>query len=135
MLPQGMGRWLRMMISGALLLSLLIASIAQAPATGLRVVHAGIHPMTAAQHDCAEGMKMPVASHGHTGLPCKDHDGAHGLPCCCGGGSAMMFGTIAVPTTLMPAIVPAAPAYLNKAAMPPDGLQFAPTVPPPRAAV
>ena len=129
---QSLGRRLRMTISGALFLSFLIASIAPANAAELLAAHDVMHAMETAQHVAAASPQLSSGVNHHTGTPCNGQDGAHGLPCCSTGGCSMVFGWIATPANFALFIVPAAPVYLNKALMPPDGLQFPPTLRPPR---
>ncbi len=129
---QGLGRRLRMTISGALFLSFLIASIAPANAAALLAAHDVIHAMETAQHVAAASPEISPSGHHHTGMPCNNQDAAHGLPCCSTGGCSMVFGWIAAPANFAPFILPAVQTYLNKALMPPDGLQFPPTLRPPR---
>jgi hypothetical protein len=131
-MPQGMGRWFRGMISGLLFLSVLVVSIAQAHATFLLILHNAGHTTAAAFHDGLADAQVALSDHDHTGLPCKGHDRAHGLACCCTSGCPMM---LPVPGTAMPAIVPMTLVYRDSSTMRPDGLQFAPTLPPPRGIV
>jgi hypothetical protein len=131
-MPQGMGRWFRGMISGLLFLSVLVVSVAQAHATALLVIRNAGHASAAAFHDGLADAQVPLSGHDHTGLPCKGRDGAHGLACCFTSGCPM---TLPVPGTAVPAVVPTMLVYLESSTMRPDGLQFAPTLPPPRGIV
>jgi hypothetical protein len=136
MMPQGMGRRFRKMISGLLFLSVVIMSAAQAHATVLQVMHDAVHPTAAAHHDVIADAQLSLSGHDHTGLPCAGHDGAHGLTCCCFGcGCPMMSGWLPVPATGLPAIVATTFGYLDASTARPDDLRFAPALPPPRPIV
>jgi hypothetical protein len=131
-MPQGMSRRFRDMISGLLFVSVLVVSIAQADATAPLVIHDAGHTTAAAHHDGLADAQVPLSGHDHTGLPCKGHDGAHGLACCCTGGCSMM---LPVWGAAMLATAPTTLVYLDSSTTRPDGLQFAPTLPPPRGMV
>ena len=134
-MPQGMGQRFRKMISGLLFLSVLVMSIVQAQATVLPIMHDAINTSAAIHHDGIADAKAALSAHHHTGSPCKGHDGAHGLACCYISGCSMMSGWLPVPATVLPAIMPTTLVYLDSSPVRPDGLQFAPTLPPPRRIV
>ena len=123
-MPRGMGRRFRKMISGLLFLSVLVMSVVQAHSTVSPVMHGGM----------ADAM-APLSAHHHTGSPCKGQDGARGLACCFVSGCSTMSGWLFVPTTVLPAIMPATLVYPDSSPVRPDGLQFAPALPPPRRIV
>ena len=127
---RGLGRRLRMTMSGALFLSFLIASIAPAKAAVWLAAHAV--PQAAAAAPPAAGPAISPAGHPLTGTPCNGQDAAHGLACCGAGPCPMTAGWIAAPANVAPVIPPAAQPYLNKALPPPDGRRLPPALRPPR---
>jgi len=157
-MPQGMGRRVRRMISGLLLLSVfalsvfapsvlapsvlapsvlapsvLAMSIVQADAAVLPITHVAIGTSAAIHQDIAADAVAPFPTPHHIGWPCEGHE-TRGLACCGISGCPTISAGLPGPTMASPAIMPTTLAYLDSSPVRPDGLQFAPTVPPPRRA-
>jgi hypothetical protein len=125
-MPRGMGRGFREIVSGLLLLTVLFVSIAQAHANAClfisNVGHADCSSRCSGGHEGALFEVRPQWA--------ATHDGAYGLMCCCSSECSMMLPGSG---TAMPAIVSATLVYPDRSTTRPDDLRFAPTLPPPRA--
>lgn len=132
MLSQRLCRWMQMMISGALLLSFVIASVVSAQAATLSPSSVAVHSMQTTHHVTEAGAGITSTGHRHNGSPCTGHHFGHNEPCCAHGGCQMVFGWIVAPSTSAPTIMPTASVYLTNAVIRSDGIEAVPTLRPPR---
>ena len=128
----GHGRRLRRLLSGLLVLSLVLVSVAQVNAVMLSVGTVYAVTMAASGKSDHHHVTSFTAAHDHGDHPCKGHGRSHGVTCCMSGGCPVLVIALPTGTRVPPPITPDVVRNLRIVSAQLDGIGRAPDLPPPR---
>jgi len=131
----GRGGRLRRLLSGVLVLSLILVSVAQVNALMLSVGNLYAATTAALDESDHHPATSSTAARDHGDHPCKGHQRSHGVTCCMSGGCPVLVIALPTGTRVPPPITPDVVRNLRMVAAQLDGIGRAPDLPPPRQMV
>ena len=131
----GRGGRPRRLLSGALVLSLVLVSVAQVNALMLPVGNLYAATTTAPNKTDHHYATSSTALHDHGDHPCKGQERSHGITCCMSGGCPVSVIALPTGTHVPPPITPGVVRNLRMVAAQHAGIARAPDLPPPRQRV
>ncbi len=131
-MPWGSGDRLRRMLSGLLILSIVLMSVAQVNVLMAPGVNVFIKANAVPEETHRHVAPASPAAHDHADRPCEGHERSHGAACCLSTSCPVLVVAL---QTAAPVPMPTTPimvSNLNIASVQPDGIGRAPDLPPPR---